>query len=170
MKQLFITILCALSLIIAQEDAEQMKWQKEIDQQVWKPFIESYEAYDHKTFNALHTDDILRVSAWAIRVGSEYKDRVTSGYQRNKDRGDSRQIDLWFELRKAKKDIAYEVGYYRVKTMVEGKKEDISHARFHVVLKRINGRWKVAQDWDTNNINGHKVNAEDFAMKPIVRF
>lgn len=47
--------------------------ENEINAQVWKPFKTSFEARDWKTFNSLHTNDVLRVNKHGIRIGAEYK-------------------------------------------------------------------------------------------------
>ncbi|MBK7871680.1 MAG: hypothetical protein IPJ74_13890 [Saprospiraceae bacterium] len=36
--------------------------QKEIDEQVWLPFIKTFNAFDGEGFNALHTKDVLRAA------------------------------------------------------------------------------------------------------------
>ena len=59
--------------------------------------------------------------------------------------------------------MGYEVGYYRVIYEEPGKETRMSHAQFHVVLRKENGVWKIAQDWDTGVINGVQLTAEDFA-------
>lgn len=141
----------------------------EVNLQVWKPFKVAYEARDWKSFNNLHTDDMLRVNKWGgIKTGIEYKASVEKSYQRKDSR--KRTIDLWFEHRIYSDDFGYEVGYYRVIYDEPGKDQLITHARFHVVLKKINGVWKIAQDWDTNMINGVSITAADFAKGTPVRF
>ena len=58
--------------------------------------------------------------------------------------------------------IGYEVGFYRVIYQEEGKENRKSYGRFHVVLKKIDGQWKIAQDWDSNSFNGRPIGQQDF--------
>ncbi len=145
--------------LVAQDDAA--KWQAEIDQEIWLPFTQAYQNFDGIAFNALHSDDVLRVSPWGIRKGADYKQSNLKGYRKNKAAGKKREIFFWLEHRQTTSDLSYEVGYYKVSiSSKEGTRDH--YARFHVLIRKIDGQWKIVQDWDTNSINGHKVTAEDF--------
>lgn len=154
---LFGVLLLGVSLL-AQEE---VTTQQVIDEQVWKPFIQAYSAQDSDLFNAIHTDDVLRVNPWGIRKGEEYKTSTAKAYAKGKASKKKRSIAFWFEHRQAKEDIAYEVGYYKV-TVTSADSTKHHYARFHVVLRKEGERWKIAQDWDTNKINGVPVTAADF--------
>ena len=143
--------------LYAQENMDLNVIAKEVNESVWKPFKKSYEARDWQAFNALHTDDVLRVSKWGIKLGSEYKEGVEESYKKYANSEIKTTIDFWLEHRIYKG----EVGYYRVVNKAPGKESE-RYARFHVVLRKENGQWKIAQDWDTSNINGVKVTVEDF--------
>ncbi len=156
-----ILLLCSTSLLVAQVDEAAI--QKEIDEQLWKPFIESWGNFDAEKFNDLHTDDVLRASAWSLRIGSEYKDRNKERFAQNLADKRKRSIQFWFEHRKTNPTLSYEVGYYKVIASKPGEDESYHYARFHVVIKKVDGKWKIAQDWDTNNINGVAVTEADFA-------
>ncbi|MDC8002448.1 nuclear transport factor 2 family protein [Aureisphaera galaxeae] len=131
---------------------------KEVDQQVWEPFKQSYKSGDAVTFNSIHTDDVIRITGRGIQKGQEYKDSNTQWL--SKPDRKARTIDFVFEHRIYAEDTAYEIGYYKI---VYGADEaKANYARFTVVLKKENGTWRIAQDWDTDEINGRKVTAEDF--------
>lgn len=159
--RLLFALFCTLTSIqlAAQDDAA--RWQAEIDQEVWLPFTVAYQNYDGEAFNALHSDDVLRVSPWGIRKGADYKKSNLEGYRKNKVSGKKREILFWLEHRQTTSDLSYEVGYYKVSiTSQEGTRDH--YARFHVLIRKINDQWKIVQDWDTSSINGHKITAEDF--------
>ena len=163
MKKLIICLVCILTTIpvLSQKTKDQKKIEKEVNTQLWKPFKHSLENRDAKTYNDLHTDDVLRVNKWGIRTGKAFKDRNTASYAKKDDR--KRTIDFWLEHRIYSGDIGYEVGYYRIKTKSSDGTVKESYARFHIVLKKVHGSWKIAQDWDTGSINGVTVTAADFA-------
>lgn len=163
MKKILISLIAILmtTSAFAQDKKQQQKIEKEVNEQVWKPFKKSLEQRDAKTYNDLHTDDILRVNKWGIRMGKDFKDRNTANYAKKDDRKVT--IDFWLEHRIYSGDTGYEVGYYRVKTTYPDGNVRKSYARFHIVLKKVNGSWKIAQDWDTGSINGVIVTAKDFA-------
>ena len=125
-------------------------------------------ANDAERFNALHTDDVLRASARGIRVGKEYKAQNIQAFNRNKQSTAKRSISFWLEHRVYSGNVGYEVGYYKITYQAEGQKAQNYYSRFHIVLKKIDGVWKIAQDWDTSNINGHEVSESDWLKgKPL---
>jgi ketosteroid isomerase-like protein len=143
---------------------------KELDEQIWRPFIKHYTALDAENFNNIHTKDVLRGGPWGIRIGEEYFKGNIEGNKRSREAGEKRQIAFRFEHRVTKDSVAYEVGYYRVKSIRNGK-EQTFYGRFDVVSKKIDGRWKIAQDWDVDGINGKPFTEADFlgtAANPVI--
>ena len=158
---LLIVLLSTVGLVHSQTKVDKEAIEKEVNKQLWKPFKTAFDDRDAKLFNSLHTDDVLRVSKWGIKQGPEYKEGVLKSYEK-KD-APKREIDFWLEHRIYAENIGYEIGYYRITSYRANNEVKVSYARFHIVLKKINGKWLIAQDWDTNNINGVAVTAEDFA-------
>lgn len=136
--------------------------QTAIDDQVWRPFVDTWSNFKAAEFNALHTDDIIRVWGNGMRIGEEYKQHSTTKFPEQQKRGDKRTIQFTFESRVASGDVAYEVGYYKVNTVDNAGDQRTFYGRFHVVLRRTQGVWKIAQDWDTDEVMGQKVGAEHF--------
>ena len=134
--------------------------EKEVNQQIWQPFKKSFEARDWESFNNLHTNDVLRVNKYGIRKGEEYKNSIQTSYQKPTNK--KRQIDFCFNQRIYKENIGYEVGYYRVIYTEKGKEPRTVYGRFHVVLSKKNDTWLIAQDWDTDTMNGKSISKEDF--------
>ncbi len=131
----------------------------EVDEQIWEPFKQSYLEGNAEVFNGIHTDDVLRITGRGIKQGQEYKDENIK-WLSNPSRV-PRAIDFVFEHRIYGGDYGYEIGYYKISDPANPEKPGY-HARFTVLLRKVDGIWKIAQDWDTNDINGHRVNAEDF--------
>ena len=131
-----------------------------IDSMVWEPFKKAYLEKDGPLYVSIHTDDILRVTPWGITQGLEWKDKMLKKFDE-----ESRKacvIDFVFEHRIHEEHIAYEVGYYQLYYLPKSQDSEMHYGRFHVVLKKEEDQWKIAQDWDSNNINGHKVDRKDF--------
>lgn len=149
-----------LSLVAGQAQDTATSFVTEINEQVWKPFKQSYEARDAKLFNSLHTDDALRITEGGITPGPEYKARIIEGFERPYN--GTIQIDFAHEHRLYYGDLAYEVGYYRIIYSRPGQEQVSSYGRFHVLLRKIDGRWKIAQDWDTEMIGSRKISEEEF--------
>lgn len=167
LKKSFFLLFLTFSFLTNAQDAETLI-HDEINEKVWKPFCESYASLNAEIFNGLHTDDVIRATPWGIRVGEEYKNRNVERFAANKEKRTNRTIELWFEHRKSNSKISYEVGYYKVAYQKDGKTKN-SYGRFHCVIKKIDGVWKIAQDWDTDKINGIEVTEKDWLKgSPLV--
>jgi len=133
-------VLFAFQRVIAQQDA----LTKEINEQVWKPFIQSFNAGDDEAFKAVHSKDIIRV----IR-----DDKDIYGYDRYfKQKPDSikvkwsdwkKSIELRFIQRIAGNDKAFEEGYYKT-TSTNRLTGEVRKGigKFHVVMRKENGYGK----------------------------
>lgn len=136
--------------------------QHEINEQVWKPFIETFNNYKAKEFLTLHSKDLVRSSrdAKSILNWDEYLKEQSSGDQRSKENGYKRTLELRFTERIASSSQAVEVGIYKT-TSVDNKGESRSfYGRFHVVLRKENGFWKILVDTDSSE--GRTVSEKDF--------
>jgi len=158
---LLFILLQSAGLAFSQSNVNNEAIERKVNEQVWKPFKEAFDSRNWKKFNNLHTDDVLRVSKWGIKLGSEYKESVVRSY--SKKDAPKRTIDFRLEQRIYSINIGYEVGYYRIKYDLANDETKVSYAQFHVLLKKKNGKWKIAQDWDSDQINGASVTADDFA-------
>lgn len=137
------------------------KTSKQIDEQVWKVFQEAWSSYDAEKYIGIHTSDVLRVTPWGIKYGQTWREKTIESF--SQEDAPKRNISFQFEHRISQDDLAYEVGYYKSTSIIDfGGVERTSYGRFHVVLKKENGQWKIAQDWDTSDVNGKKVTADDF--------
>ena len=132
----------------------------QIDEQVWKTFQEAWSDYEAEKYIGIHTSDVLRVTPWGIKYGQTFREKTIASF--SKKNPPKRNISFQFEHRIYKDDLAYEVGYYKSARIDKDGNEKASYGRFHVVLKKENGQWKIAQDWDTGDVNGKKVTVADF--------
>jgi len=136
--------------------------QAEIDAQVWRPFIQSFSTFDAAAFNTLHTADILRGGPWGLVEGDTYRQNTSESFAKNNAAGVRRKIAFTFEQRVQRETVAYEVGYYRVVSETDSGEPHTSYGQFHVVLRKENGSWKIAQDWDAGTLNGEKITETHF--------
>ena len=165
-KLLFVLVVLTLSNTFGQDSASV---QKEIDETLWRPFQKAFEELNAKALNALYADEVLRVTPGGIDTEEAFKAGNLTRFTENKEKGVSIKLDFWLENRKTNTDTSYEVGFYRIQfTSTEGVVN--AHGQFHIVLKKINGSWKITQDWDTDIINGKEIGAEDFGKQKAIRF
>ncbi len=142
---------------------------EQIDRDVWHPFVESFSGFDENTFIALHTYDVIRVSrdGESMLVGSQYAESIRNAFAEGRERRTVRRIEFSFIDRLNKDDTAYEVGYYRISS-ASGGQEYVGYGKFHVVLKKVDGVWKIAVDSDTND--GGNILEEDFMSGALLQY
>ena len=144
--------------------------QQVIDETVWKTFQSAFERMDGEALNSVYADDVLRVTPAGLDTRSSFKQANETRFQENKARGDRIALDFWFDSRHTNPTVSYDVGFYRVRvTAASGATSDF-YGQFHIVLKNLNGQWKIAQDWDTASIAGRPITAEVFDRKPPAQF
>ena len=132
--------------------SQQDNRQKEINKQVWKPFIEAFNNRDDDAFSAVHSKEVIRVSQDDNRIFgyNEYFKKIPES-EKARWKDWKRNIELRFLQRIASSDKAFEVGYYKSSTTntVTGEKRT-GYGKFHVLLRKENGTWKILMDADAN--------------------
>ena len=161
----FLFLFCSSSLVIGQDVAT---IQKNIDQTVWKPFQQAYEALDSEALNATYADEVVRVTPEGIDTQNEFKRRNIASLKASKDSNTSIKLDFWFDSRHTNQDTSYEVGFYKI-GVTTNKDTQYIYGQFHIVLKKINEQWKIIQDWDTLTINGQSIGVTDFDKKEAIK-
>lgn len=126
--------------------------QKEINEQVWKPFINAFNNNDNEAFSAVHSKEVIRVSQDDHQIigYSEYFKKIPDSVKA-KWKDWKRNIELRFLQRIASGDKAFEVGYYKSSSTntLTGEKRT-GYGKFHVLLRKENGAWKILMDADAN--------------------
>ena len=146
-----------------------MEIQKEIDQTVWTPFQKAFETLDAAALNATYAADVLRVTPGGIDTENTFKKENLERFKASKENGVAIALDFWFDSRHTNAHTSYEVGFYRITaTTKEG--VNMSYGQFHIVLKKINGSWKITQDWDTTTIGNKPITAAVFNTKKPLNF
>lgn len=124
---------------------------KEIDEQVWKPFIRSFNNDDDKGFQAVHSKEMIRViqDGKDIFGYDQYFREVPDSIKAMRS-GWKKNIELRFVQRIAKNDKAFDVGYYKtISTNTRTGEVRQGMGRFHVLLRKENGIWKILMDADS---------------------
>ena len=168
MKLLYLFVILAFNITVnAQSSVETI--QKEINTTVWKPFQNAFETLDAEALNAVYAEKTLRVTPQGIDTNEAYKLGNIERFKASKDNNVAIKLDFWFDSRFTNENTSYEVGFYRIAATVNGQTNN-SYGQFHIVLKKLNGQWKITQDWDTTTINGHTLGKADFEKQTPVKF
>jgi len=158
----FFTLISSLA-----QDVETI--QNEIDQNLWKPFKTAFQTVDGPALNSLYADKVLRVTPNGIDTENKFKDSNLKRFEKNIETNTSVQLDFWFDSRHTNSTTSYEVGFYRM-NLSNADGENIIYGQFHIVLEKIDGTWKITQDWDTTEINGTSISAVDFEKQKPLEF
>jgi hypothetical protein len=140
----------------------------EINQHVWKPFIETFNQHRSDDFLALHSRDLIRSARDSKRVltWTQYLDETRLDEANDKKEGFKRVLELRFTERLHSATQAIDVGIYKTVYTFSNGTTQTFYGRFHVVLRKENGRWKILVDTDSSE-NG-TIGEKDFNQaKPI---
>jgi ketosteroid isomerase-like protein len=144
----FLLVIFSCKTTFSQSDS----LQQQINNQVWKPFIRSFSNMDTKSFMDVHSHDMTRViqDGNTIYGYERYYHENEQGDKRNRQAGHKRSIELRFMQRIAANDKAFEVGYYKTTVTHADGKVSSGYGKFHVLLRRENGTWKILMDADAS--------------------
>jgi ketosteroid isomerase-like protein len=127
-------------------------FQKEIDTQVWKPFIEFYNNYNQEGLRTVHSKDVIRVQQDDNTIiGADEYFKSPTDAERALLSGRKVRLELRFVQRIADSKRAFEVGYYKTTvTNVKSGSTRSSYGKFHVLLRKEGDTWKILMDADAN--------------------
>ena len=163
MKILSGFVLVTCSLVCNAQD-----YKKEINDQVWTPFIEGFRNGDTDQFMNVHSKDLVRSprDSKSIQTWSEYYEGTKRGNERRKSSGRKSDIELRFTERIATAAQAIDVGIYKTTSIAPDGQQRSFYGRFHVVLKKESGAWKILVDTDSSE--GGTIGEKDFlAAQPM---
>lgn len=167
-KYLALYIFLFSFLAFAQNENKEI--QNVIDVEVWKPFKKAFETLDGAALNATYADNVLRVTPNGIDTKNSFKAKNLERFIQNRKEGVSITLDFWFDSRHTNKVASYEVGFYRIGATTKEGQTSYNYGQFHIVIKKIDGYWKITQDWDTATINGKKIDKIDFEKQKLLKF
>ncbi len=163
----FLLLNAILFSLTAASQTDSLKWVKEINEQVWKPFITHLVSGNKTAFSDVHSKRITRVEidrGVLLDFEKYFPPADSTGSSRKK------KTDWVFELRFDKRISngakAWESGYYKGTVKEEGKESRSYYGRFFVVLEKENGTWKILVDADTGKDANEENFNKAFAMEP----
>ncbi len=136
---------------------------REINRDIWQPFSEAYATNDAEKYIGLHAPDFIRANGgqWAgVRNLAEYGASVRKNFTRNTADYRKTTIDFTFFERAAGPETASERGIYRVTSTDKDSLPRYFYGQFHVFHRKVNGTWKIAVDYDSDEDG--TINAQTF--------
>ena len=126
---------------------------KEINRDIWQPFIEAYSTLNVEKYKNLQTEDFLRVEGTEKRLPSpkDYFDGVGSWFDEIKKDNRKMSISFRFTERFANEKKASERGIYELRMFdATGKETWKGYGKFHVFMRKMDTIWKIVVDYDSN--------------------
>jgi hypothetical protein len=148
MKKGLLPFFTILFFLHAQGQSDSIKWVKEINEQVWKPFVASLTSGNNEDFKALHSKRITRVLVDNNLI-QDFQKYFPAGSKKSNDSTIKFLFELRFDKRIANGTKAWETGYFKGTVLQTGKETRTYYGRFLVVLEKENGVWKIIVDADT---------------------
>jgi ketosteroid isomerase-like protein len=146
------TCLITLLLFACKGFAQSDSLQKQINSDVWTPFINAFNNQDTDGFMSVHSKELTRViqDNNMIFGYQRYYEQNKSSDQRSKQNKTKRNIELRFIQRIAGNDRAFEIGYFKGTVTPENGSPGTFYGKFHVLMRKENGKWKILMDADAN--------------------
>jgi ketosteroid isomerase-like protein len=162
MKKLIFTVSVLFLLVSLRAQSTKEQSINEINKTVWNAFIESFATDNYKLFESIHSTDLFRVPADGDTIFNfgEYMQQSVGTFNYIRDNEVTRHIDLRFIERINNGELASETGIYEFTVDKGTNKEKSYYGKFHVLLRKENGVWKILSDYDSNYEN--TINEEDF--------
>lgn len=124
----------------------------EINHHIWIPFHEAYRDGEPEKYLALHHPDFIRGEGTlkVVRTLDEYGAGVRRSFAIWKQRG--LKIDLQFRFieRIIKGAQASERGIYQFTLTAADSKVQKFYGQFHTFARKIDGRWQLVVDYDSD--------------------
>jgi hypothetical protein len=130
-------------LVTTSVSAQTDSLQQQINQQVWKPFIKSFNDRDDAGFAAVHSKEVTRVIQDDNRIQGfdQYFQKVPDSIRARWSKW-NRKIELRFVQRIASNGRAFEVGFYKTHQCehADGRKEDVL---WKISRSAAEGKWSL---------------------------
>ena len=122
---------------------------------MYVPFINAFNNNDTKSFMQLHSKDVIRSPRDSKKILNwhEYFLVQEQGDNADKAAHRKRNLELRFTERLANNERAIEVGIYKTSYLNDDGSTFSFYGRFHVVLRKENGKWKILVDTDSSENN-----------------
>lgn len=149
-KMLLYLFLCTTISNHAQTKTDYLK---DINRDVWLPFIEAYATCDAEKYKNLQSEDFIRAegNGKSLPTYQEYFDNVADWFKTIKSEGQKLAIAFRFTERLANDKVASERGIYELKAFSkDGQETWKGYGKFHVFMRKINDKWKIVVDYDSN--------------------
>lgn len=159
-KVIFIGVM--LAGIMFKCPAQDAKHFQEINK-MYLSFQEAFDSLNIDLFAEIHSRELIRVPGGRrIENYKTYIEKQRVSFEKAKEEHRTRSIDFRFIERVHNDSIASERGIYKFVSNKNSPDERMSFGKFHVLLMKEDGAWKITVDYDSSE--GGTIDAEDYKM------
>ena len=170
MRLLASLAVCIASLVASAQAQQQRaappptnpEFLKQLDRDIWKPFVAAFAAGKPEDYFALHSSAFVRAMGDAKRV--EPREAWLKGtrgmFKHFSERNIKPAISFRFLERLSNGEAASERGIFEFVTTDAKGESRRAYGKFHVISRKEDGRWKILVDYDSNE--GGSITRESF--------
>jgi ketosteroid isomerase-like protein len=149
---LYLFVIQLFSLNILAQTPTKVDLLKEINRDIWLPFMEAYATNNAEKYLALHAKDFIRgIGDQNIVTDLQgYGEGSKQMFKNAKESGAKFKIDFRFLKRIANAQSAYEIGIYQFTAINPKGEVQNYYGKFHVVSRKENNVWKILVDYDSS--------------------
>ena len=135
---------------------------KELDRDIWLPFIKAYGEGNPDGYIALHSKSFIRPMGDRKQIDTyeEWNQTTRGMFKSAAERGTKASIQFRFLERFANAESASERGIYEFASINAKGEARKFHGKFHVISRKEDGKWKILVDYDSTE--GRTINEESF--------
>ncbi len=148
-----LSFLFFLSISITLKSQTNTDFLKEINRDIWLPFIEAYRTLNVEKYKNLQSEDFIRAegNGKSLPDYKSYFENVEVWFSDMKKEGRKMEISFRFIERFSNGKTASERGIYELKSFdATGKETWKGYGKFHVFMRKINSVRKIVVDYDSN--------------------
>ena len=128
---------------------------------IWSKFCQAFDSLDYQLMAEIHSKNLIRIpNGKRIVDYDSYIEKYKTDFELNKKENSTITISLRFYERINNDSIASERGVYKTVVNKNQSEEKTFYGKFHVLLIKVKGNWKILMDYDSNE--GKKVGEKDF--------
>ena len=152
-----IVIFTGIGHLASSQDIKNLQAINEVHQK----FKEAFDSLDYELFASIHSEKLIRIPGGKKIIDYDtYVNKQKSNFEKAKSENSPRTIYLRFFERVNNDSVASERGIYKFVRNENQHNEKISYGKFHVLLIKEEGDWKILMDYDSSE--GKIINEEDF--------
>ncbi len=160
MQRKFLITVIFLTAFIEVSYSQNLKNYHDINE-IWNKFCNAFDSLDYQLMAEIHSQNLIRIPNGKLLVDYDsYINQYERDFEKAKKEKSTRTISLRFNDRLNNDSVASEMGVYKLVINKNQPKEKTYYGKFHVLLIKEKGSWRILMDYDSNE--GGKIGEEDF--------